>query len=143
VIAVDTNILVYAESPSSEFHTAARELLVRLAQERKPWAIPWPCVYEFLRVMTHPRGLGPPLSIETALYDLTQILKSSTVQLLAETPRHFEIMDLLLRESRVTANRIHDAHVAALCIEHGIDEIITGDRDFTRFPLKVTNPFRP
>jgi predicted nucleic acid-binding protein len=39
---------------------------------------------------------------------------------------------------------IFDAHIAALLIEHGVDEIITADEDFRRFPgLKVTNPFRP
>jgi predicted nucleic acid-binding protein len=51
-------------------------------------------------------------------------------------------MDLLIRESAVNGNLIHDAHIAALCIEHGVTELITGDGDFSRFPLKVTNPFR-
>ena len=37
---------------------------------------------------------------------------------------------------------IHDAHIVALCLEHGVSEIITGDRDFSRFEgLKIVNPF--
>jgi len=64
------------------------------------------------------------------------------LHLLSETPRHAEILDLLLRQSRVIGNLMFDAHIAALCIEHGITEIITADRDFSRFPLKATNPFR-
>jgi uncharacterized protein len=143
VIAVDTNVLVYAEIPSLPFHETALELLGRLTAQTEPWAIPWPCVYEFLRVVTHPVLFKNTVPLERALDDLRRILNSPSVQLLSETARHNEVLDRLLRESQVSGNRVHDAHVAALCIEHGITEIITGDRDFTRFPLKVTNPFRP
>ncbi len=49
----------------------------------------------------------------------------------------------LLEDSGVTGNLIQDAHIAALCIEHGVSELITGDRDFSRFPdLGIRNPFR-
>jgi toxin-antitoxin system PIN domain toxin len=142
VRAVDTNVLVYAEIVSSEFHRPARELLIDLAEHPLPWAIPWPCVYEFLRVITHPRVFSPPVPTERALDDLQQILQSPSLRLLAETPRHAEVMDLLIRETGLTGNLMHDAHIAALCIEHGVTELITGDADFSRFPLKVTNPFR-
>lgn len=74
--------------------------------------------------------------------DLRNILQSPSLFLLSETPRHLEVMDRLFRESNVTGNLAHDAHVAALCIEHGITELLTADRDFTRFPLPVRNPFR-
>jgi predicted nucleic acid-binding protein len=44
-----------------------------------------------------------------------------------------------LEESGVTGNLMHDAYIAALCMEHGVIELISGDRDFTRFPsLKVS-----
>jgi uncharacterized protein len=143
VRAVDTNILVYAEIPSLEFHEPALELLERLASGPDPWAIPWPCVYEFLRVVTHPVLLQDTVPLTRALDDLRRILDSPSLHLLSETPRHWEVMDRLFRESRVTANLVHDAHIAALCIEHDITELITADRDFGRFPLKVRNPFRP
>ena len=140
--AVDTNVLVYAEIVSSEFHRTARELLAGLAERSLPWAIPWPCVYELLRVITHPRVFSPPVPINLAVDDLGQILRSPSLRLLSETSRHAEVMDVLVRESGVTGNLLHDAHIAALCIEHGVTELITGDGDFSRFPLKVTNPFR-
>lgn len=39
-------------------------------------------------------------------------------------------------------NLIHDAHIAALCIEHGVSELLTADPDFARFPgLALRNPF--
>jgi predicted nucleic acid-binding protein len=44
----------------------------------------------------------------------------------------------------VVGPRIHDARIAALCIQHGVDEIWTADRDFSRFPgIKTRNPLLP
>ena len=141
MIAIDTNILVYSENRQEPLHKAARELVAKLADGEQPWAIPWPCIYEFLRVVTHPQVLKPPLPIEFALDELRRILQSHSLRVLSETARHFEVVDLLLRESPVVGNLIFDARIAALCIEHGVDEILTADRDFRRFPLKATNPF--
>ena len=142
--AIDTNILVYAEMTSSTCHTQARGLLTSLAEGEEPWAIPWPCIYELLRVITHPKVFHPPMALEPALDDIESILASPSLLLLSETERHPAIMSRILKQSRATGNIIHDAHIAALCIEHGIAEFLTGDADFTRFSaLKVTNPFSP
>lgn len=44
---------------------------------------------------------------------------------------------------QTSGNLAFDAHVAALCVEHGVSELWTLDRDFARLPgLRVTNPFR-
>jgi hypothetical protein len=143
VQAVDTNVLVYAEILSSPHHQQARRLLEELATGELPWALPWPCVYEFLRVVTHPRVYHPPVPLPTALTDLRSVLASPSLVLLSETPRHAGIMEGLLRKAGATGNLVHDAHIAALCLEHGVRELITGDRDFARFPdLKILNPFR-
>lgn len=140
--AVDTNILVFAEIRSSPQHATASALLMRLAEGPTPWAIPWPCIYEFLRVITHPRVYHPPVPLSTALEDLHRILASPMLVLLRETDDHAEIMTRLMTESGATGNMIHDAHIVALCLEHGITELVTGDRDFARFPsLTTRNPF--
>jgi len=140
--AIDTNILVYAEIISSPHHRIARKILTNLAEGTVPWAIPWPCVYEFLRVVTHPRVYHPPIPLKVVLQDLRRILDSPMLMLLNETPNHTEVMMSVIEEAGVSGNLIHDAHIAALCIEHGISELITGDRDFSRFAsLSVINPF--
>lgn len=140
--AIDTNILVYAEIVSSPHHRIARKILTNLAEGAVPWALPWPCVYEFLRVVTHPRVYHPPIPLKVVLPDLRRILDSPTLMLLNETPNHTEVMMSVIEEAGVSGNLIHDAHIAALCIEHGISELITGDRDFSRFDsLSVINPF--
>ena len=140
--AVDTNVLVYAEIAGSRFHREARQVLEELAQGPYPWALPWPCIYEFLRVVTHPRIYQPAVPLHVALADLRVILASPSLVLLTETPRHAEILDRIARAAGATGNLLHDAHIAALCAEHGVSEILTGDRDFARFPgLRITNPF--
>ena len=139
--AIDTNVLVYSEIISSSHHETARALLTQLAEGSVPWAIPWPCIYEFLRVVTHPRVFSPPVPIAIAIHDLDQILASPTLVLLSETERHGDVMKIVLKDAGVTGNLLHDAYIAALCVEHGISELVTGDRDFSRFPIRVFNPF--
>lgn len=140
--AIDTNILIYAEIRSSPHHLVANRLLRELAEGTSPWAIPWPCLYEFLRVVTHPRVFHPPMPLTLALEDLGRLLASPALLLLAETPQHSRVMLEVLRQSGATGNLIHDAHIATLCLEHGVREFLTGDQDFNRFPfLKVINPF--
>src|SRR5512134_4166413 len=90
--AVDTNILVYGELRTSSHHATASRLLTELTQGLAPWAIPWPCVYEFLRVVTHPRVYHPPMPSAAALRDLGHILASPSLVLLGETARHAEVM---------------------------------------------------
>src|SRR2546425_763975 len=139
--AIDTNILIYAEITSSDHHEQDRDLLTRLAEGAAPWAVPWPCVYEFLRVVTHPRVFHPPVPAAVALADLQSVLASPSLVLLAETERHFEVLDAVVRQSAVAGNLIHNAHIVALCLEHGFTELLTADRDFARFAgLKVINP---
>ena len=141
--AVDTNVLVYAEIRNSRFHERARAVLAECAEGAAAWAIPWPCVYEFLRVVTHPKVYHPPVPAEVALADLRSLLASPSLILLSETPRHGDVMDSVVRSAGVTGNLIHDAHIAALCVEHGVTELITGDRDFHRFrELTIVDPFR-
>ena len=140
--AVDTNVLIYSEIVSSAHHRTARRVLTELAEGSAPWAIPWPCVYEFLRVVTHPKVFTPPVPLTIALHDLDQIMASPTLVMLSETQRHSEVMTTVIRDSGVTGNLIFDARIAALCIEHGISELITGDRDFSRLPVRDSNPFQ-
>jgi hypothetical protein len=93
-------------------------------------------------VVTHPGIYRPHVSLEEALTDLRDLLKSPSLLLLSETPRHAEVMESVLRDSHASGNLVYDAHIAALCLEHGVSELITGDRDLLRFPgLKISNPF--
>jgi predicted nucleic acid-binding protein len=84
----------------------------------------------------------PPVPAAVARADIGAILASPSLLLLSETDRHTEVLEAILSESEVTGNLVHDAHIVALCREHGVSEILTADGDFRRFPgIKVTNPF--
>ena len=140
--AIDTNVLVYAAFGPDERHERALDLLRSLAEGHTPWALPWPCVYEFLRVVTHPRALTKPMQLDEARGRIRSLRGSASCILLSETERHGEVLDGLLAASGATGNLVHDAHIAALCIEHGVSEILTADADFARFPgLRARNPF--
>lgn len=140
MIAVDTNLLVYAHREDSPHHARALELIEGLATGRAAWAIPWPCVHEFLAVVTHPRIYQPPSSMDTALAAVAALTESPRVHLLAEGSDHAEILATLLRPG-VVGPRVHDARIAAICLSHGIDTLWSADRDFSWFPaLKVRNP---
>jgi toxin-antitoxin system PIN domain toxin len=142
VLAVDTNVLVYAATADSPQHAVARRLLDELAEGSRSWALPWPCVYEFLRVVTHPAVRQPPATLESALENLRALFESASLMLLSATAAHAQVLQRVLIEAHATGNLVHDAHIAALCFEHGVSELITGDRDFARFRrLKITNPF--
>ena len=141
MIAVDTNLLVYAHRADAEWHDRASERLQLLAEGRAPWAIPWPCIHEFLSVVTHPRIYDPPTPTRLALGQVDVWLESPSVVLLTETEGHWGHLRPLLESGRVTGAGVHDARVAALCLSHGVRELWTADRDFGRFPSLVTrNP---
>lgn len=142
VRAFDTNVLVYSEIKNSSHHATALQLLTETAQGAQPWALPWPCIYEFLRVVTHPRVFHPPVPVLQALADVDRILTSPSLILLSETDRHSELFQQVVGTAGATGNLVHDAHIAALCIEHGVTEFVTGDQDFLRFAdLRIVNPF--
>lgn len=142
MIALDTNILVHARREELAHHAAARALLRSLAENEVPWSIPWPCVYEFLRVITHPRVFDPPTDLDVALEDLESLLASPSLVLLGEGAAHRSHLRRAVAGGRATGNLAHDAHIAALVIEHGASELWTLDRDFARFPgIKARNPF--
>lgn len=141
MIAVDTNILVHAHRRDSDWHEAAVDPIRRLAEGRDAWAIPWPCIHEFLAIVTHPRIFDPPSKPSAALDQVSAWLESPSLVTLAESPGYADRLSTLLRSARVRGPRVHDARVAALCLHHGVRELWTADRDFSRFPeLTVRNP---
>lgn len=140
-VAVDTNILVYAHRADSTFHAQASARVGELATGPSTWAIPWPCIYEFFAVVTHPRIYTPPTPIARALDQIDAWLESPTVVLLTEDEQHWSALRALLASSMTAGPRAHDARIAALCIAHRVTMLWTADRDFSRFPqLRVNNP---
>ena len=138
MIAVDTNILIYAHRGETELHEAAVSRLVALAEGAEKWALPVFCVTEFLRVVTHPRVFNPASSVDRATGFIEGIVAAPSCEVVRPGPEFLEILVDTARRTQSRANLMFDAQIAALCREHGIDIVLTNDRDFERFePLQV------
>ena len=141
MIAVDSNVLVYAHRRDSPWHGEATTRLKELAEGTAAWAIPWPCVHEFLSIVTHPRIYDPPSTLAQAIDQVEAWLASPSLVLLAEDRDYWPGLRVILERARVAGPRIHDARIAALCTSHGVRELWTADRDFGRFAdLQARNP---
>ena len=142
MIAVDTNILVYAHREDSPWHDVALAKVTELSEGRASWAIPWPCIHEFLAIVTHPRVYSPPTPLVAAVNQVEAWIESPSLVLLAETEGYWPELRSVLEQGRISGPQVHDARVAAICQDHGVRELWTADRDFGRFPaLRVRNPF--
>jgi toxin-antitoxin system PIN domain toxin len=141
MIAVDTNILVYAHREDASWHDAAYAKIVEIAEGRAPWAIPWPSLHEFLAIITHPRIFSPPTPLAAAIDQVEAWLESPSLVLLCETEAYWAELRSALEQGRIAGPLVHDARVAAICRDHGVRELWSADRDFGRFPsLTVRNP---
>lgn len=141
MIAVDTNLLVYASRGDTVWHQEAAALLAGLANGRQHWAIPWPCVHEFLGCVTRPRYFNPPTPVDRALATIEAWRESPALQLIGEGTGYWEVLSRLVKNAKLVGPRVHDARVAAICITHGVSRFWTADRDFAMFAqLKWENP---
>jgi hypothetical protein len=133
MIAVDTNILVYAHREELPKHRAAKRHLTSLAEGRIRWGIPVFCLGEFLRVITHRRLFDPPHTVAEATKALARLLASPSVTVLTPGPGFPELMLAAVREAHASGNLAFDAQIVALCRDAGVSALLTEDRDFDRF----------
>jgi toxin-antitoxin system PIN domain toxin len=143
MIAVDTNVLVYAHRREAIEFPVAFALLRSLAEGNDPWAIPWPCLYEFHSVVTNPRIWKDAASTPAQAWAQVEAwCGSPSLRLLREVEGFVAQFARFAMRPRVRGPVVHDARVAALCVIHGAEALLTRDRDFQLFPeLAVRNPF--
>lgn len=134
MIAVDTNILVYAHREELEQHPRARARLVHFAEGKELWSIPVFCLTEFARVATHARIFDPPYSVAEVREAIGRLLESPSLRLLHPGERFADLFLAAMAEAHATGNLVFDAQIVAVCREHGVRSLLTEDRDFARFP---------
>ena len=139
---VDTNVLLAATVESLPEHASSRAFVERVLGSPDPWCLCWVNVYEYLRVVTHPRVFPRPLRWEQALLQVRSLLDHPALDLLAETARHVEVLARVVAEAAgASGNFVHDCHVAALMAEHDVRRIVTFDAHYRRFRnLDVLSP---
>jgi toxin-antitoxin system PIN domain toxin len=141
MIALDTNLLVHAHRQDSGLHAQASALVRRLAEGAAIWAIPLHCFVEFYGVATH-RGIWKtPSTPVQAQAQIVAWCESPTLRVLSDEPEALDRLFELCVHAQVAGPKVHDGRIAAVCLEHGISELWTVDRDFSRFPALCTrNP---
>lgn len=141
MIAIYTNILVYAHRVDSPHHRPAARALHAAVDAPGGCAVPWPCLHEFVAVVTHPRIYDPPSPMADAVNAVRALADASAVHVIGEASDHVERLAGLLGSATVVGPRVHDARIAAICLSHGVDALWSADRDFSWFPaLRVVNP---
>ena len=133
MIVVDTNLLVYAHRRDSEWHERALAALLELANGNQRWAIPWPCVHEFFAIVTHPRIYKRPSKPSEALAAIDAWTESSSLEFLHESPSYWNTLVTMVQAGKIRGPMIHDARIAAICIDNGATLLLSADRDFSRF----------
>ena len=141
MIAVDTNILIYAHRQDYPAHQTAILAMKRLAEGAAPWAIPWPCVHEFLSVATNSRIFNPPSPPPIAVAQVEIWMESPSLRLLHEPVGYWKELRETFLAGKQTGAQVHDARIHAICRAHAVTELWSADRDFSRMRgLTIVNP---
>jgi hypothetical protein len=105
-------------------------------RQASAWYVTWGIVYEFLRVITHPRVFRKPWSVTQAWSFVEAVLASPSLGILTATGRHPDVAAEVVKSlPSLSGNLLYDAQTAILMREHGIKRIYTRDTDFHRFPF--------
>jgi hypothetical protein len=94
-----------------------------------------------MAVVTNNRIFVRPTEPEIAGSVLEALMASPTLSLIGEGPGYWKSLRNLIVSGKITGARVHDARIAAICLQHRVKCLWTADRDFSRFPaLKCRNP---
>jgi toxin-antitoxin system PIN domain toxin len=140
VILVDANLLTYACVRSMEQQVAARQWLDARLNGAEIVGLPWPSFVAFMRVVCDRRIFRQASTLTQAWQQVSDWLAQENAWVPTPTERHAEVLDALLAAPGMRSDLVHDAHLAALAIEHGL-ELCSCDGDFARFrDLRWRNP---
>jgi len=140
VTILDANILLYAHNADDPRHRPVGKWIEDLFSKGDITGLPWPTIWAFLRVSTSKRVWKRPLAPREAFGTIQGWLAQPRISVVQPGPRHAQILEQVVTESRSTGPLVSDAVLAALAIEHGAT-LASTDRDFARFSgLRWINP---
>jgi len=138
MIALDTNILVYAHRAGSLQHKSAIDLIERALENPSGWGISSSCLSEFWGVVTHSSCSGGASTPREARMFIDQLVDDGGGQVWH--PGAGFGMRLLQKaeEMRVSGPRIFDLQIALMAYENGARQLWSYDANFIRLPGLVT-----
>jgi len=141
MIALDTLLLVHAHRRDTSLHKEAARCVKDLAESGSQWAICYESLIEFYETVTQPKLWRIPSPPEKAWAQIYAWKEAPQLHLLADSDVSLEYLEQLSSQSRVQGPAIKEARIASCCLSHGVSELWTLGRDFSRFPdLKTRNP---
>ena len=141
MIAVDTNILVYAHRKDFPHHQKSLETIQKLFESDEFWCIPWPCISEFYSVVTNPKIFKKPedaTSPKEAFQQINSWLESPGISLIHENELTYQILQNLVISKTLKGPAVHDARIYAICASHRVESLCTFDRDFSKMSGSVS-----
>jgi hypothetical protein len=133
MIALDTNLLVYAHRSALPEHRKAKNAIEKAAASRGGWCIPSFCITEFWAVVTHPKCAGRPSLPEEASAFLSGLIDAGA-KVLYPRDGFAERLTTCACELQIEGPRIFDLQIALVSYDGGAREIWTHDRSFCSLP---------
>jgi len=141
VIAIDTNLLVYAHRSGCPEHKQARLAIERAATNPRGWGIALPSFAEFWMVVTHPSCVGGPTEPAKARNFLASLLETGEPKVFLPGKAFGERLIQTAADLGVTGIRIFDLQIGLLAVENGATELWTHDAGFVPISkLTVKDP---
>jgi hypothetical protein len=98
-------------------------------------------VHEFLSVSTNLRIFRPPSPPDIAVHQVEAWMESPALRLLSEPTGYWKELRTAFLVGKLTGAQVHDARIHAICRAHGVRELWSADRDFSRMRgLTIVNP---
>ena len=140
MIAVDTNLLVYAHRERTPQHKRARKAIELAASRSNGWGIASAALPEFWSVVTHPSADGRPSSPPHAAAYVRALTEAGAV-IWTPGPGFGERLLQAAADLGVSGPRIFDLQIALTAFEGGATELWTNDSRFVSVAcLRVHDP---
>jgi predicted nucleic acid-binding protein len=141
MIAVDTNLLVYAHREGAPEHGRARAAVLAALGDSSGWGICLPAVSEFWSIVTHPNMPGGPSSPTVVTHFFHHLITEGHGHIWTPGPGFGQRLMRWAVSLKVRGKRIFDLQIAVVALEHGVQEIWSHDQNFQSVPgVKVRDP---
>ncbi len=141
MIAIDTNLLIYAHRARVPEHRPAQRAIQRACDDPRGWGISAASIGEFWSIVTHPAVKGRPSRPREAADFLGALMQTGGMQVWLPGPGFAERLTQLACDLHVSGVRVFDLQIALIAFENGVTELWTRDADFVRVPgLRIIDP---